>query len=136
MEDLAKIKIENGTYTAAQISINPTLVYLNIGERLCYKCGLVKYDEEFRKNRKQCNKCRYKKRNQFKQDFEEVIEDQINIIKESMESDILNNDEKKAKIEIYTKDQIHSIAQKLGIKRKFSDNLAEMREKVFNYYIH
>ena len=126
MEDLAKLKINNGIYTSRDISLNPTLVFLNRDEKLCYKCGIIKNIAEFQEKRRQCKKCRYSKRNNFKEDFKEIIDKQIELISQA--------EDKKSKLEIYTKDQIHLIAQKVDVKRKFSDNLNIMREKLFNYF--
>jgi len=133
MEELARHRISTGLYTASQIASNPSLVFLEENEKICLKCNKIKDKKFFDKTRRQCKQCRTEKRNQFACEFENIIDEVIEEIEYKLKSSLSDNEKYKI-VEIFTKDQIHLIAQKLGITRKFNDNLHKMRLKVINFF--
>lgn len=128
MVDVANVKISNGTLTPEQIRNDPKLLEIKDDEKICRKCNKIKNKEEFPEKRRQCKTCRNAVRSKFGKDFENHIDNEINILNN------LPYEDKLTKIDIYVKDELQKIMQYLKIPRKFNDTKQIMCEKIVNYY--
>ena len=128
MVDVANMKILNGALTAEQIRNDPKLLEIKDDERICRKCNKIKNKEEFPEKRRQCKTCRYAVRSKFGKDFENQIDNEINILNN------LTFENKVSKINMYVKDELQKIMQYLKITRKFNDTKQIMINKIISYY--
>jgi prophage antirepressor-like protein len=128
MVDVANMKILNGALTAEQIRNDPKLLDIKDDERICRKCNKIKNKEEFPEKRRQCKTCRYAVRSKFGKDFENQIDNEINILNN------LTFENKVSKITMYVKDELQKIMQYLKITRKFNDTKQIMINKIISHY--
>jgi prophage antirepressor-like protein len=128
MVDVANMKILNGALTAEQIRNDPKLLDIKDDERICRKCNKIKNKEEFPEKRRQCKTCRYAIRSKFGKDFENQIDNEINILNN------LTFENKVSKINMYVKDELQKIMQYLKITRKFNDTKQIMIDKIISHY--
>ena len=128
MVDVANMKILNGALTAEQIRNDPKLLDIKDDERICRKCNKIKNKEEFPEKRRQCKTCRYAVRSKFGKDFENQIDNEINILNN------LTFENKVSKINMYVKDELQKIMQYLKITRKFNDTKQIMIDKIIYHY--
>ena len=128
MVDVANMKILNGALTAEQIRNEPKLLEIKDDERICRKCNKIKNKEEFPEKRRQCKTCRNAVRSKFGKDFENQIDNEINILNN------LTFENKVSKITMYVKDELQKIMQYLKITRKFNDTKQIMINKIISHY--
>ena len=128
MVDVANMKILNGALTAEQIRNDPKLLEIKDDERICRKCNKIKNKEEFPEKRRQCKTCRNAVRSKFGKDFENQIDNEINILNN------LTFENKVSKINMYVKDELQKIMQYLKITRKFNDTKQIMIDKIISHY--
>ena len=128
MIDIANIKILNGVLTAQEIRNDPKLLEIKDNEKICRKCNKIKNKDEFQEKRLQCKKCRNATRSQYGKKFDDVVEKEVEILKN------LTNENRVSKVGIYVKDELQKIMQFLKVGRKFNDTKQMMAAKIIEHY--
>jgi len=128
MADVAQIKILNGVLTEDEIRRDPSLLMLNDRERICRKCIKIKDINDFPEKKRQCKTCRNANRSKHGEKFDQIIQDEIAILKN------LSDDTRSLKLDTYVKTELHKIAQYLELGRKYNDNKQSMINKIKKYY--
>ena len=128
MADVAEVRIKEGTLTAEEIRKEPQLILLKPGDKICSKCNKVKNESEFPEKRKQCKTCRYSVRNKFKENFDDIIEREVEFLKTA------SKEERDIKLNIYVRDQLHKISTFCNIGRKYDDTKDKLLQKIISYF--
>jgi prophage antirepressor-like protein len=97
-------------------------------EKICRKCNKIKNKDEFPEKRLQCKKCRNATRRQYGKKFDDIVEKEVEILKN------LTKEKRVSKVDIYVKDELQKIMQFLKIGRKFNDTKQMMASKIIEYY--
>ena len=97
-------------------------------EKICRKCNKIKNKDEFQEKRLQCKKCRNATRSQYGKKFDDVVEKEVEILKN------LTKENRVSKVGIYVKDELQKIMQFLKVGRKFNDTKQVMATKIIEYY--
>ena len=128
MLDVAETRIKNGTITEEQIRKNPSSILLGPKERLCRKCNKIKNESEFPEKRRQCSQCRNSDRNKFKEDFDDIVAKEVEILRS------LGKDDRDKKLIMYIRDQLYKIATFCSVGRKYNDTKPTMYNKLVLYF--
>ena len=97
-------------------------------EKICRKCNKIKNKDEFPEKRLQCKKCRNATRSQYGKKFDDVVEKEVEILKN------LTKENRLSKVGIYVKDELQKIMQFLKVGRKFNDTKQMMAAKIIEHY--
>jgi len=97
-------------------------------EKICRKCNKIKNKDEFQEKRLQCKKCRNATRSQYGKKFDDIVEKEVEILKN------LTKENRISKVGIYVKDELQKIMQFLKIGRKFNDTKQTMAAKIIEHY--
>lgn len=127
MVDVAKARIDAGSVTPSQICKDPSILRIEEDEMLCRKCNIVKNKSEFPPKKRQCKQCRQSVRSKYGENFDEKIEDEVNILRSLSELDV------KKKLGLYVKIELHKIMTFMSIGRKYNDNKQTCIEKIHTH---
>ena len=128
MVDAAHIKVLNGIMTYEEVRKNPSQILIGDNKKICRKCNKILDKTEFPLKRLQCKRCRNKTRSIFGEQFDEKLEEEINILESMLQ------DDREVKLNIYVKTEVHKIAQYLKLGRKYNDTKQIMINKILLHY--
>ena len=107
---------------------DPKMSEIKDNEKICRKCNKIKNKDEFPDKRLQCKKCRNATRSQYGKKFDDIVEKEVEILKN------LTKENRVSKVGIYVKDELQKIMQFLKIGRKFNDTKQIMAAKIIEHY--
>jgi hypothetical protein len=134
MEEIARIKIEQGKETVEGIKANPLLLMCGLSEKICRKCLKVKDAEnDFEPLNRKCRQCKLTNNRERDNDvnYEKIIE-----ILTEFTKDLRNTPtELKTKIKVLRKAELILIISELKLGRSKDDVKDDMVKNVYKYFV-
>lgn len=134
MEEIARIKIEQGKETVERIKANPLLLMCGLSEKICRKCLKVKDAEnDFEPLNRKCRQCKLTNNRQRDKDinYEKTIEMLTEFTK-----DLKNTPtELKTRIKVLRKAELILIISELKLGRSKDDVKDDMVNNVYKYFV-
>jgi prophage antirepressor-like protein len=129
MKEIAKVKLSKNEITLEDIQKNPEVIMLPKDHKMCKTCLQVLDDNMFEPKKLSCRKCRNKLRSKFHDKFDEVIEDQIQILQ-----NLASVEEIHKKLQLYTKRELQKLCQYLELGRKYNENKQDIFIKIADHF--
>ena len=122
MLDVATLKVANGIMTEEEILKDPSRILLAPDEQICRACNIIKKTKDFDEKKRQCKKCRQSVRNKFKENFDDIVETEVELLRSLPKYD------RDKRLKMYIRDQLYKIARVCKIGRKEYD----IKQTIFN----
>ena len=128
MLDVAIIKVKCGMMTEEDIRKDPSRILLAPGQQICRKCDRIKHTSDFDEKKRQCKQCRNVARLKFKQNFDDIVESEIEIIRS------LNKYERDKRLDKYNRDKLYKISSVCQVGRKEYDRKKTILDSLVQYF--
>ena len=129
MLDVAIIKVKSGLMTEKEIRKDPSKILLEPNQQICRKCETIKHTNDFDEKKRQCKQCRNKVRNKFKENFNDIVESEVKILRS------LGKYERDKRLDSnYNRDQLFMISSVCKTGRKEYDSKKTILDNLVKYF--
>ena len=134
MEEIARVKIEQGKCTVEQIKANPLLLMCTEKERICRQCLKVKdAEKDFEASNRKCRECKrtHNRERDHNIDFRKTLTELTEFTKDLQHSPV----ELKTQIKSLTKSELILMISDLKLGRNKDDVKEDMVNKIYRYFL-